>query len=147
MQVPNAGDNSSTCASTSFNRNSAVIPNTSAPSTANNTCDTNGAKSAARWDEGQTSVLVSGWKERIEEVESAAETWNKIVEEVNKGEVNLGEPKTVKQCKDKIRNLKKKYKEAKANNNKIHILNTYIIQLTPHWGFSVADYIKCYAYF
>ena len=24
--------------------------------------------------------------------------------------------------------------------------NTYIIQLTPHWGFSVADYIKCYAY-
>ncbi len=22
-----------------------------------------------------------------------------------------------------------------------------IIQFTPHWGFSVADYIKCYAYF
>ena len=44
----------------------------------------------------------------------ATETWNKIVEEVNKS----GDPKTVKQCKDKIRNLKKKYKEAKANNNK-----------------------------
>ena len=27
------------------------------------------------------------------------------------------------------------------------IAYTYIIQLTPHWGFSVADYIKCYAYF
>ncbi len=23
----------------------------------------------------------------------------------------------------------------------------YVIQLTPHWGFSVADYIKYYAYF
>ena len=44
----------------------------------------------------------------------ATETLNKIVEEVNKS----GDPKTVKQCKDKIRNLKKKYKEAKANNNK-----------------------------
>jgi hypothetical protein len=83
---------------------------------ANNTCDTNGAKSAAKWGEGQTSVLVSEWKERIEEVESAraTETWNKVVEEVNKS----GDPKTVKQCKDKIQNLKKKHKEAKANNNK-----------------------------
>ncbi len=24
---------------------------------------------------------------------------------------------------------------------------TYIIQLIPHWGFSMAEYIKCYAYF
>ncbi len=23
----------------------------------------------------------------------------------------------------------------------------YVIQLTPHWGFAVADYIKYYAYF
>ena len=108
MQVPNAVDNSST----SCSRNSAGIPDRGASSTANNTCDTNGAKSAAKWGEGQTSE----WKERIEEVESAraTETWKKIVEEVNKS----GDPKTVKQCKDKIRNLKKKYKEAKANNNK-----------------------------
>ncbi len=55
IQVPNAGDNSSTCASTSFNRNSAVIPNTSAPSTAKNMYDTNGAKSAAKWGEGRTT--------------------------------------------------------------------------------------------
>ena len=104
IQVPNAVGNSSTCASTSYNRNSAVIPD-SAPSTANNTGDTNGAKSAAKWGEGQTSVLVREWKERIGEVESAraTETWNKIVEEVNKSD----DPKTVKQCKDKIRNLKK----------------------------------------
>ena len=97
-----------------YNRNSTVIPNSSAPSTANNTCDTNDAKSAAaKWGEGQFSVLVSEWKDRIKEVESAraTETWNKIVEEVNKS----GDPKTVKQRKDKIRNLKKKYK---ANNNK-----------------------------
>ena len=108
IQVPNAVDNSSTCASTGYNRNSAVIPSSSAPSTSNNTCDTNGAKSAAKWVEGQISVLVSEWKDRIEEFESAraTETWNNIVEEVNKS----GDPKTVKQCKDKIRNLKKKYR-------------------------------------
>ncbi len=26
-------------------------------------------------------------------------------------------------------------------------IGLYVIQLTPHWGFSVADYIKYYAYF
>ena len=77
---------SSTCASTGNNRNSAVIPSSSAPSTSNNTCDTNGAKSAAKCVERQISVLVSEWKDRIEEFESAraTERWNKIVEEVNK---------------------------------------------------------------
>ena len=44
----------------------------------------------------------------------ATETWHRIVQEVNK----VGTQKTTKQCKDKIRNLKKSYKEAKANNNK-----------------------------
>ena len=35
--------------------------------------------------------------------------------------------------------------ESEALHTYIH---TYIIQLTPHWGFSVADnYIKCYDYF
>ena len=35
------------------------------------------------------SVLINEWKDRIEEVEGAraTETWNKIVEEVNKGEI------------------------------------------------------------
>ena len=77
--------------------------------------DQNGAKS--KWSETQSSVLVSEWKEKIDEVESAraTETWHKIAEEVNK----VGSPKTIKQCKDKLRNLKQSYKEAKGNNNKI----------------------------
>ena len=28
-----------------------------------------------------------------------------------------------------------------------YVMLCYVIQLTPHWGFSVADYIKYYAYF
>ena len=89
IQVPNVVDNSSTCASTGYNRNSDVILSSSAPSTANNTCDTNGAKSAAKWGEWQTSVLVSEWKDKIEEVESAraTETWNKIVEKSTSREI------------------------------------------------------------
>lgn len=43
----------------------------------------------------------------------ATETWRQILDVVNKE----GIPKTVKQCKDKIRNLKQAYKEAKSNNN------------------------------
>lgn len=64
----------------------------------------------------QTTVLVHEWKERIQELESsrATEAWRHIVEAVNKA----GTPKSVKQCKNKIRNLKQSYKEAKANNNR-----------------------------
>ena len=76
-----------------------------------------GAKAnLTKWREEQSSVLVDEWKElRIEEVESsrATETWRQILNAVNKA----WSPKTVKQCKDKIRNLKQAYKEAKGNNN------------------------------
>ena len=44
----------------------------------------------------------------------ATETWHRNVQEVNK----VGSQKTTKQCNNKIGNLKKSYKEAKANNNK-----------------------------
>ena len=40
--------------------------------------------------------------------------WNKIVAAVNKA----GTEKTLKQCKDKLRNLKQAYKDAKTNNSK-----------------------------
>ena len=30
---------------------------------------------------------------------------------------------------------------------KTHCIYVYVIQLTSHWGFSVADHINCYAYF
>ena len=78
----------------------------------------NGVKCRALIDTGAGSSYASSneWKERIDDVESAraTETWHRIVQEVNK----VGTQKTTKQCKDKIRNLKKSYKEAKANNNK-----------------------------
>ncbi|XP_028404838.1 uncharacterized protein LOC114527411 [Dendronephthya gigantea] len=73
-----------------------------------------GAK-LTRWREEQTTVLVHEWRERIEDLERsrATETWRLIAEAVNKA----GTQKTTKQCKNKIRNLKQSYKEAKANNN------------------------------
>ena len=77
-----------------------------------------GAKgnTSTRWKEEQTTVSVHEWRERIEELESsrATETWHRIVDAVNKA----GSSKSLKQCKNKIRNLKQAYKEAKANNNR-----------------------------
>ena len=75
----------------------------------------NGAKpSQSKWSDTQASVLVEEWKERVEEVESSRslEAWQKIVKAVNKA----GPFKTMKQCKDKLRNLKQAYKDAKTNN-------------------------------
>ena len=75
-----------------------------------------GAKAnLTKWREEQSSVLVHEWKEWIKEVESSrvTETWRHLFNAVNK----VGSPKTIKQCKDKIRNLKQAYKEAKGNNN------------------------------
>lgn len=76
----------------------------------------NGAKpSQTKWSDTQASVLVEEWKERVEEVESSRslEAWQKIVQAVNKA----GPFKTMKQCKDKLRNLKQAYKDAKTNNS------------------------------
>jgi hypothetical protein len=72
-----------------------------------------GAKTS-KWTDDQATVPVHQWRERNVELESsrATETWQKIVEEVNKA----GAPRTTKQCKDKIRNLKQAYKEAKSHN-------------------------------
>ena len=63
--------------------------------------------------EEHSSVLVLEWKERTEEMESsrATETWRHILNAVNK----VGSPKTIEQCKDKIRNLKQAYKETRGN--------------------------------
>ena len=78
----------------------------------------NGAKPASqtKWSNQQTSVLVEEWKERLDDVESSKslEAWQKIVQAVNKA----GPPKTMKRCKDKLRNLKQAYKDAKSNNSK-----------------------------
>ena len=78
----------------------------------------NGAKgnTTTKWRDEQTTVLVREWKERIEELESsrATETWRLIADAVNKA----GSQRTVQQCKNKIRNLKQAYKDAKANNKR-----------------------------
>lgn len=76
----------------------------------------NGAKaSQTKWSNTQTSVLVEEWKERVEEVGNSRslEAWQKIVQAVNKA----GPFKTMKQCKDKLRNLNQAYKDAKTNNS------------------------------
>ena len=67
-----------------------------------------------RWSNDQTAVLVEEWKSRIEKVESSQsnDAWQGILIEVNKIEPK----KTVKQCKDKMKNLKQSYKESKAKN-------------------------------
>ena len=68
-----------------------------------------------KWREEQSSVLGHEWKERIEVVQNSrvTETWRYILNAVNK----FGSAKTIKQCKDKLRNLKQAYQEARGKNN------------------------------
>lgn len=74
-----------------------------------------GGKPGTKWSDEQSLILVQEWKERLDDVESSrsSEAWKKILEAVNK----VQPQKTMKQCKDKLRNLKQAYKDAKANNN------------------------------
>lgn len=89
------------------------LPNATGSSTNND--NSSGGKTASKWSDEQSLILVQEWKERIEEVESSrsSDAWKKILDAVNKIEPR----KTMKQCKDKLRNLKQAYKDAKANNN------------------------------
>ena len=70
--------------------------------------------STSHWTSEQTATLVALGKENNGKIESAdiKTTWDRIVIEVNQ----FPEKKTLKQCKDKIRNLKQLYKEAKHQN-------------------------------
>ena len=67
-----------------------------------------------RWTTEQTNVLVKTWKENFDLLESSRQysAWLKIKTAVDAA----GPAKTMKQCKDKIRNLKDGYKSAKLNN-------------------------------
>jgi len=60
--------------------------------------------------------LVALWSENLNEIESAKcyNAWLKIKTEVDK----FDNPKTIKQCKLKIRNLKDSFKKAKEENKK-----------------------------
>ena len=62
----------------------------------------------------QTKALVYWWKEYYNELETAKQhsLWAKIKVEIDK----LGNPKSLKEIKDKLRNLKDAYKQTRDNN-------------------------------
>ena len=69
-----------------------------------------------RWGKQQTAVLMNAWKDNVKIIESHNnhQGWNRIKAKVDE----VGPEKTIKQIKDKIRNLKDLYKAAKDNNKK-----------------------------
>ena len=66
------------------------------------------------WMTAQKKVLVYWWKEYCNELETAKQhsLWAKIKVEIDK----LGNPKSLKQIKGKLQNLKDAYKQAGDNN-------------------------------
>ena len=74
----------------------------------------NQTKKRDSWMTAQTKVLVYWWKEYYNELETAKQhsLWAKIKVEIDK----LGNPKSLKQIKDKLWNLKDAYKWARDNN-------------------------------
>ena len=74
----------------------------------------NQTKKCDRWMTAQTKALVYWWKEYYNELETAKQhrLWAKIKVEIDK----LDNPKSLKQIKDKLRNLKDAYKQARDNN-------------------------------
>ena len=71
--------------------------------------------SRTTWSTVEQEVLVHAWKDNYKELESVHNSvaWAKILSAV----LTVGE-KSLKQCKDKIKNLKERYKEAKDKNKK-----------------------------
>ena len=69
------------------------------------------------WIKSQIDILVSLWQENIRALELARshKIWVKIKATVD----NLAPAKTIRQCKDKMWNLKEPYERAKQSNKKI----------------------------
>ena len=114
LHFPPAGPAASTLYFPSmFSRENRYLP---VSSEAGKRSEEKGAKTSTKWSDEQASALVQEWKERVSEVESSRslEAWQKILAAVNEA----GPPKSTKQCKDKIQNLKQAYKDAKTNNSK-----------------------------
>ena len=80
-------------------------------------------KKRERWSESQTKTLVYLWKEHFRDLQTSKQhlIWIKIKTAVNE----KGREKTLKQLKDKIRNLKDAYKAARDNNKKTGASPTY----------------------
>ena len=83
--------------------------------TGNSETDSNKMK-RDRWTAKQTEVLVTMWKENYKELESSKQhsVWMRIKNKID----GLGNPKTLKQIKTKLRNMKDAYKVSKDNNKK-----------------------------
>ena len=81
------------------------------------------ANKRQRWTHEQTTVLIQKWKENFEVVESSRQygAWLKIKVAVDAA----GPDKSVRQCKDKMRNLKDVYKQARDNNKLTGVSPTY----------------------
>ena len=69
-----------------------------------------------KWSTKETQVFVSVWKENFVELQSykALDVWREISAKVSE----IGNGKSVKQCKLKLRNMKASYHDAKLNNDK-----------------------------
>ena len=81
--------------------------------TGNSETDSNKMK-RDRWTAKQTEVLVTMWKENYKELESSKQhsVWMRIKNKID----GLGNPKTLKQIKTKLRNMKDACKVSKDNN-------------------------------
>lgn len=77
----------------------------------------NSEKPSSKWSIAETDALVYAWRDSFVELESAksATAWRRILETVN--EKGNGR-KTLEQVKKKLRNLKDRYKEAKAKSKR-----------------------------
>ena len=80
-------------------------------------------KKRERWSESRTKTLVYLWKEHFRDLQTSKQNliWIKIKTAVNE----KGPEKTLKQLKDKIRNLKDAYKAARDSNKKTGASPTY----------------------
>ena len=74
-----------------------------------------------RWQEDETRALVHSWREKhkLLKTHNSQAAWTFIVNEVNKVNKNSGgKPRSIDQCKDKVRRMTDDYNSAKLNNKK-----------------------------
>ena len=105
---------------TSLNNSEFTSPkspiNSLTPASSSDSDKKTGKKKRERWTDTQTKTLVVMWKHNFKDIESAKQNtaWLKIKDRVN----DAGPDKTMKQIKDKLRNLKDAYKAARDHNKK-----------------------------
>ena len=110
MSPPSSNNNSILSPPLSSNDNSIMSPPSTSKNverededTGNSETDSNKMK-RDRWTAKQTEVLVTMWKENYKELDSSKQhsVWMRIKNKID----GLGNPKTLKQIKTKLRNIK-----------------------------------------